>query len=392
MSTEFQAVQDGINALQSKLGAELKSAIEKFEGQINEKGNVATEAKDAVRVLSEKFDQQMTELAQKMETAKGGEVSALSAGDAFVKSDEFKALIERKSPTARVEVKSVVLSTTTSNTVLNTSTTTSYPQTNPGIVPGVFKPLTIRDILPSGTTNAIMVVGTKEASRTNSAAEVAQGGAKAESALTFSQYNVPIETIAHFIKVSNQLLADAPAVVSYIDTFLRYGLDERIDLQLLKGDGTTPNLSGILDAGNFTAFTPTAGANLVESINKAKYALWANGYAPDTVIVNPTDWAAMEVLREGAGTGAYLFGAPGTVAGTNPFGVRVVLSSNMTAGQFAIGQFARSSMVWNRQGITVEMGYVNADFTNNLVTIRAECRMGLETRVPGAVLSGAITA
>ncbi|MBK8667794.1 MAG: hypothetical protein IPN21_18390 [Burkholderiales bacterium] len=96
MTDITKTIEDGINALQSKLGAELKSAIEKFEGQLNEKGNVATEAKDAVRVLSEKFDQQMTELAQKMETAKGGEVSALSAGDAFVKSDEFKALIERK--------------------------------------------------------------------------------------------------------------------------------------------------------------------------------------------------------------------------------------------------------------------------------------------------------
>src|SRR5690606_6803331 len=122
---------------------------------------------------------------------------------------------------------------------------------------------------------------------------VAQGGAKQESALTFSQYNVPIETVAHFIKVSNQLMADAPAVVSYIDNFLRFGLDERLDLQLLKGDGTSPNISGILDAGNFTAFTPTAGANLVESINKAKYQLWANGYTPDAVIVNPADWAAM---------------------------------------------------------------------------------------------------
>lgn len=383
MTDITKTIEDGIKGVQEKLGAELKAAMEKYDGQLAEKGTVANEAKDAVAALSRKFEDAMTEIGQKMEAAKPGEISATSTGGEFVKSDEFKALTERKSQNARVEVK---------NTVLNTSTTTSYPQQNPGIVPGVFKPLTIRDVLPSGTTNAIMVVGTKEASRTNSAAEVAQGGAKAESALTFSQYNVPIETIAHFIKVSNQLLADAPAVVSYIDTFLRYGLEERIDLQLLKGDGTTPNLSGILDAGNFTAFTPTAGANLVESINKAKYALWANGYAPDTVIVNPADWAAMEMLREGAGTGAYLYGAPGTNAGMNPFGVRVVLSSNMTAGQFAIGQFARSSMVWNRQGITVEMGYVNADFTNNLVTIRAECRMGLETRVPGAVLSGAITA
>ncbi len=49
-------------------------------------------------------------------------------------------------------------------------------------------------------------------------------------------------------------------------------------------------------------------------------------------------------------------------------------------------------MVWNRQGVTLEMGYVNNDYTANLVTIRAETRLGLESRVPGAVLSGAITA
>lgn len=383
MSDEFKAVQDGIKSLQEKLGGELKSAMEKFDGQLQAEGKVSKENTDAVKALSLKFDSALTEIGQKMEAVKTSAQPALSAGDEFTKSEEFKALIERKSNSARLEVK---------NTVLSAAGTTSYPQNNPGIVPGVFKPLTIRDVLLSGTTNAIMVVGTREATRTNSAAEVAQGAAKPESVLTFSQYNVPIETVAHFIKVSNQLLTDAPAVVSYIDTFLRYGLEERLDLQLLKGDGTSPNISGILDAGNFTAFTPTSGANLVESINKAKYQLWAQGYTPDTVIVNPADWGAMELLREGSGTGAYLYGAPGTVAGGNPFGVRVVLSANMTAGQFAIGAFNRSSMIWNRQGTTVEMGYVNDDFTKNLVTIRAEARLGLETRVPGAVLSGAITA
>lgn len=377
----IQAVQDGIKGVHEKLGAELKSAIEKYDGQLQADGKVAKEALDAVKALSAKYDSAITEMAQRLESAKSAQASALSLGAEFVKSPEFSALVERKSNNVRLELK---------NTVTSTATTTTYPQQNAGIVPGVFKPLTIRDVLPSGTTSAIMVVGTKEASRTNSAAEVAQGAAKPESALTFSQYNVAIETVAHFIKVSNQLLADAPAVTSYIDNFLRYGLEERIDLQLLKGDGTSPNISGLLDAGNFTSFTPTAGANLVESINKAKYALWANGYVPDAVIVNPADWAAMEVAKET--TGAYLYGAPGTVAATSPFGVRVVLSSNMTAGQFAIGAFNRAAMVWNRQGVTVEMGYVNDDFTKNLVTIRGECRLGLETRVPGAILSGAITA
>lgn len=372
-----------IKSALDKHGAELKGAIEKYEGQLATTGTVANEAKDAVRVLSEKFEQAMNDIGQKMATAKGDADAKLSMGQQLVKSAEFAALQKGASTKARLEVK---------NTVTSVSGTTVYPQQMPGVVPGAFQPLTIRDILPSGVTNAIMVVGTKEASYTNAAAEVAQGGAKPESAVTFSQFNVPIETIATWIKVSNQLLADAPSVVSYIDNRLRFALDERIDLQLLKGDGTSPNISGLLDSGNFTAFTPTSGANLVESINKAKYQLWALGYAPDAVIVNPADWAAMEVLREGAGTGAYLYGAPGTVAGTSPFGVPVVMSNNMTAGQFAIGAFRRAAMVWNREAMAVEMGYVNDDFTKNLVTMRAEVRLGLEVNTPAAILSGAITA
>lgn len=375
--TELKSVLD-------KQGEELKSAIEKYEGQLQTQGTVAKEAKDAVAALSQRFEAAMDELGKKMATAGEDASAALTAGDQLVQSEGFKAMVSgSQNASARVEVK---------NTILNTSTTTSYPDQRPGVVPGVFKPLTIRDVLPSGSTSAIMVVGTREATFTNAAAETAQGGAKPESAITFEQINTPIETVAHWLKVSKQLLSDAPGVVSYINTRLLYGLDERIDLQLLKGSGTSPNIGGLQKAGNFTAFTATAGANLVESINKAKYALWANGYTPDAVILNPADWAAMELAREGAGTGAYLYGAPGTHGSTSPFGVRVVLSANQTAGQMTIGAFNRAAMVWNREGAVVEAGFVADDFTKNLVTLRAECRLGLEVSVPGAILHGAITA
>lgn len=365
-------------------GAELKGAIEKYEGQLRMQGAVASEAKDAVRVLSERFEAAMDDLGKKMAIAGQGESAALSAGDQLVATEAFKALAGGMSQgSARVEVK---------NTVLSSSTTTGYPDNRPGIVPGISKPLTIRDVLPSGSTSAIMVVGTREASYTNAAAETAQGAAKPESAVTFEQFNTPIETVATWIKVSKQLLSDAPSVVSYINGRLFYMLDERIDLQLLKGTGVTPNLGGLQKTGNFTAFTATSGANLVESINKAKYAMWANGYVPDAVILNPADWAKMELTREGAGTGAYLYGAPGTNGNANPFGVRVVLSANQTVGQMTIGAFNRAAMVWNREGAVVEAGFVADDFTKNLVTLRAECRLGLEVSVPGAILHGAITA
>jgi HK97 family phage major capsid protein len=76
----------------------------------------------------------------------------------------------------------------------------------------------------------------------------------------------------------------------------------------------------------------------------------------------------------------------------NPFGVRVVLSNNMTSGKFLIGALNSSAMVYNRQGAVIEMGYINDDFTKNLVTIRAEERLGLGVERPTGILYGNFTA
>lgn len=360
-------------------GKAIDAAIEKFEGQLAEKGKVDDEIRAEVKALSEKFERTVTELAQKMEAA-GGEPEVLTAGAEFIKSAQFKALAARQVDKARIEVKNTVVA----------DITTTMPQQRPGVIPGDFAPITIRQRIPVIPVSSNAVNALREASFTNAAAEVAQAAEKPESDITFVQYNVVIETIAHWIKVSSQLLADAPAVASYIDTRLRDGLAQRIERQLLLGDGTSPNLSGLTDAGNFTAFTPDSGANLVESINKAKYALWATGNAPDTVIVNPADWGAMELAKDAGG--AYLYGAPGTNAGMNPFGVAVVLSNHMPAGKFLIGNLAGAATIYQRQGAVVEMGFVNDDFTKNLVTIRAEERIGLGVDRPSAIMYGDITA
>ena len=379
MSDEIiKAVKDGINGVEAKLAA----AVEKYEGQVATGEKVDNEIRAEVKTLSEKFEASLTEIAQKMATAEHSESVNLSAGAEFVKSAQFADLAARRTTSARIEVKNTVVA----------DTTTTYPDQRPGVTPGNFLPITLRQQIPTINVTSNAVNSLRETTNTNNAAEVAQAAAKPESVIEFAQYNVVIQTVAHFIKVSEQLLADAPALVSYIDTRLRDGLAQRIDRQLLLGDGTSPNLSGLTDAGNFVAFTATSGANLVESINKAKYQLWATGNAPDTVVVNPADWGAMELAREGAGTGAYLYGAPGTNGGASPFGVTIVMSNHMTAGQFLIGNLRGSATIFQRQGATVEMGFVNDDFTKNLVTIRAEERLGLAVDRPAALRYGPITA
>jgi HK97 family phage major capsid protein len=377
-------LKDIIEAGLAKQEVKLQAAIEKFEGQLKEKGTVDTEVKGEVRELSDKFKElqsSMIDMAQKQTSAQG-EVAHKSAAEEFVASQQYKDLVSGNTQRARIEVKNTV--TSTGNTV--------FPDQRPGVIPGSFQPLSVRQILRTIPVTSNMVNSLREASFTNSAAEVSQGAAKNESDATFEQYNVPITTVAHWLKISNQLLADAPAVVAYIETRLRDGLAQRVEAQLINGNGTSPNLSGFTDSGNFTAYTATSDDLLVDAINRIKYTMWASGNMPDTVIVNPADWGAMERTREGSNSGTYLYGTPGMNAGMNPFGLNVVLSHYLAAGKVIVGRMSDAAVLYARSGAVVEMGYVGNDFTNNLITIRAEERLGLGCDRPAGIYFGNFTA
>jgi HK97 family phage major capsid protein len=379
--------------LKGALDAHMKAveqAVEKYEGQVKDAGTASNEAKAAVQKLSEDFKSElakmnaaMIDIAQKSTAPIDTKGKPVSAAEEFVKSEEFKAFKDGgRSSRARIEVK---------NTILADNTTTTWFDQIPGVVPGAFLPLNVYRSLPQFQTGTDSVVLMREASFTNNARGQTEGNEKAQSAITFNKYNVAIETIAHWLKVSKQLLADSPAVVSYIETRLRFGVEAAVDNQLMNGNGTSPNLSGLLDSGNYTVYTPTSGDNLIQAINRAKYQLWAIGYIADTVYVNPADWGAQEIERENGSNGMYLYGAPGTISGLNPFGIRVVITPRIAAGTFLVGQTAVATGVWNRSGTVIEMGYEDNDFTSNLVTVLGEVRLGLGVTVPAAMLGGEFT-
>lgn len=375
-----------IKNLLDQQGTSIKSAMEKYQGQIDTLGKVDTEVKNELRELTESFKSLSTslnEVAQKQADGFKAADPVLTAGDEFVKSAQYQALVKGEAQKVRLEVKNTV--TSTSNTVL--------ADQRQGIIPGSFVPLTVRQVLRAIPVSSNMVNSIRETGFTNAAAFTAQGAAKPESSNTFAAYNVPVETVAHWIKVSNQLLADSPAIVAYIETRLRDGLAQKIEDQLINGDGTAPNLSGLTDAGNFIAYTPTAGDNLIDAINRLKYSMWATGNTPDTVIVNPATWGEMERTRETytGGKGEYLYGMPGMNAGMNPFGLRIVISTYLAAGKIIVAKLDNSATVFNRSGSVIEMGYINDDFTKNLITIRAEERLGLGVDRPAGIYYGDFT-
>jgi uncharacterized coiled-coil protein SlyX len=125
-------IEMGLKAQEAKL----EKAIERFEGQLKEKGNVDTEVKGEVRELSEKFkslQDSMIDIAQKQTSAQG-QVKAKSAAEEFVASEQYKQLVAGNVQRARIEVKNTVTS----------GSTTVFPDQRPGIIPGSFGPLTLR--------------------------------------------------------------------------------------------------------------------------------------------------------------------------------------------------------------------------------------------------------
>ena len=121
MSDIIETLNTGLKSVETKLETELKSAIEKYEGQVATNGEAANEAKAAVKALSEKFESTITELSQKMEGMKPkAEAVAESAGAEFIKSEQFRQLVAGDRQNARLELKNTVTS----------GSTTVFPQQN----------------------------------------------------------------------------------------------------------------------------------------------------------------------------------------------------------------------------------------------------------------------
>lgn len=383
MTTE--AILKALESVETKMTA----MSEKADGELKELGKVTGDTKtalDALGVQQRELADRMLALEQKGVTQPGAGPADESLGAQVVKSESYKAFASGNTQKARIEVKNT----------LTGSDATVPPDRRPGIVPGAAQILTMESFLNALPTTSNAIEFTKEASFTNNAAETAEGGAKPESALTWSLVNMPMSTVAHWIKISRQLAADNAALAAYVNNRMVYGVNRKVETQLVAGDGTAPNLSGCLDTGNFTPHGYLSGAlgstlpKLV-LIRKMIADTWAAGYPADAILLNPADWAAIEIelFTTTSNTVRVSVDAQGN---TTLFGVPVIQSVGMTADNVAVGAFRQAYTVYNREGVVVELSESDSDnFTKNLITIRAERRLALATEVPGAVRAGDLT-
>jgi HK97 family phage major capsid protein len=133
-----------------------------------------------------------------------------------------------------------------------------------------------------------------------------------------------VRKIGSQIPATDEQLADVGIMRSLLDNRLRFGVNARLDQQILVGDGIAPNLQGVFTVSGIQ--TQAKGADsTANAIFKAMTLVRITGRAiPDMIVMHGTDWANVRLAQNAQGD--YQFGPPTLVGADTMWGLPVVQS------------------------------------------------------------------
>jgi HK97 family phage major capsid protein len=385
-----EQVMEQVTAELKRIGDEVKKSGELALKEAKDAGKLSGETKAAVDELLVKqgeLQARLTEAEQKL--ARRGTDAAeqvKSLGQLVTENEGIKAMMANREGKARVALKAITSATTNADGSAGALVETQRLQ---GIIAPPERRMTVRDLITPGRTGSNAIEYMRETGFTNNAAiQAAEGAAKAESTMKFDLQTTTVATIAHFVKASKQILDDAAMLGSYIDGRLRYGLAFVQEMQLLMGSGTGGNLNGIYtQATAYAAPFVLDGATNIDTLRLALLQAELAEFPATGIVLHPADWTRIELTK--TTEGAYLFANPQSIAGPVLWGRPIVATQAMTIDEFLVGAFKLGAQVFDREDANVLVSTEDADnFTKNMVTIRAEERLGLAVYRPQAFVKG----
>jgi HK97 family phage major capsid protein len=289
-----------------------------------------------------------------------------SWGDAFVTSDAFTNY-PGAGTSPRVELPFAL--ETRAEISLGDLGTAVPPFTFAPTQPGVFSPLL--DVVGKVVTSSGSVQWVKWTPAKQAGPDVtAEGALKPEAVMVPSVVPGSLETYAHWKGITRQALEDLPQIRSVVENRLRQGL-----VTALEG--------AVADAINAATIPPVTGSaaasdTLLGVIRGGIATVQAAGYQPNAVLLNPADFADMDVAIMG-GT----LNGP-TVSGSY-WGLRPIASPDVPAGTAYVGDFQSAVELFTRGNADVYLTDSHADyFIRNILLLLAEVRALATVPVPEA--------
>lgn len=246
----------------------------------------------------------------------------------------------------------------------------------------------LRDLIRSGPTglNSIpYIVEHTPATDETGATTVSEASAKPEVTMEFDRVNATVEKIAAWLQITEEAYNDAPTLRAYIDGRLAYMLAFREEAQLLSGNGTSPNIKGILSFSGVQTQNAVA-EDLAGTIGLAMAKVEnVDGYA-DGVAINPiTFWTGVverhssQIDGSMTGNGNLPFAAPDLPI----FGATTIRTRGLAANKALVGCYGMGAQIFDRARPTIKSTDSHASlFISNTLVILAEERLALAVHRP----------
>lgn len=253
-------------------------------------------------------------------------------------------------------------------------------------------PTTLLDIMNVSPTNSSSIDYVVVTGYTNNAAEVKEWdtdetpdtfGKKPESDLAFDLQNSPVQTIAHWVAASRNVLDDAPRLRNLIDTKLVEGLRRRLEGQVVAGNGTAPNLRGIRNVSGIQTRSGAAGSasarfvtgdTKLDTIRRAITDVALAFGQADAIVLHPADAESIELQKDDNNNYMNVYDP----VAQRVWRVRVVENLAMTANRGLVGDFRTGATLYLREDAVVRFFEQHADFAiRNALVILAELRAAL---------------
>lgn len=365
--------------------ASLQSEIQSLktsQGSVSELENTIKSLQKEVQALQQTKAQSVITTDNKMDY-----------GSRFVSSNEFKAFksaLRDRNASVRLELSAAPETTQASNSATRTSLAQPYEA---GIVTDPRQVLAIESLFGKINidVNAYQYIkyGFTTTLTATGPAVVSEGSAKPESNYSGIIKTGTIKTLAHWTKMTEQMIADNGNIVAFINDDMQYQLNKVIDAQIVNGTGSG-QLEGLSASGNYTDYITGAGIDtgdtVIDLILKVKTKMEAANIRNISLLLNPVDWC--KVLCSKNVNKDYLIPGIVDIPQQRIWGVPVILSGSVTSGKFHMGNFYEGGKIFERQGVTVEMARSGDDFEKNLMTLRVERRMDFAVVQPKALAYG----
>jgi HK97 family phage major capsid protein len=194
-----------------------------------------------------------------------------------------------------------------------------------------------------------------------------------------------VYTYADGYDVTNQLLSDAPAFATYMNSELSFGLDNCIEEKLLNGTGVSGEPTGILNTTGVQEVTYAGGEGIAEEISPAAAMAFIKavrrgitritrlpGGVVDAVVLSPEMDEAIDLLQD---ANDRFYGAgPFSAGPTTLWGRPRVTSERLVLSQALLGDFRQVALL-DREGLSVLAFNQHKDYAQrNMVYVRGELR------------------